>query len=102
MVPCPTRIALFTWATERPQPAKRFARFFFSSRRRHTSLDGVTGVQTCALPIYPVDEHRVGPVEAALEHPPHGRADGLRVRPAERREVALPDQRRGGDVHRLD
>src|SRR6187549_3714141 len=25
--------------------------FFFSSRRRHTRLDGVTGVQTCALPI---------------------------------------------------
>ena len=24
---------------------------FFSSRRRHTRLDGVTGVQTCALPI---------------------------------------------------
>src|SRR5881394_3234119 len=26
--------------------------FFFSSRRRHTRLDGVTGVQTCALPIW--------------------------------------------------
>ena len=26
--------------------------FFFSSRRRHTSLLTVTGVQTCALPIY--------------------------------------------------
>src|SRR6056297_3903867 len=25
--------------------------FFFSSRRRHTSVSGVTGVQTCALPI---------------------------------------------------
>src|SRR3546814_2520242 len=25
--------------------------FFFSSRRRHTSCDLVTGVQTCALPI---------------------------------------------------
>src|SRR6187549_3086708 len=25
--------------------------FYFSSRRRHTILDGVTGVQTCALPI---------------------------------------------------
>ena len=25
--------------------------FFFSSRRRHTRLDHVTGVQTCALPI---------------------------------------------------
>src|SRR3546814_15316556 len=26
---------------------------FFSSRRRHTSVALVTGVQTCALPIYP-------------------------------------------------
>ena len=26
--------------------------FFFSSRRRHTSYISVTGVQTCALPIY--------------------------------------------------
>src|SRR6056297_1891158 len=26
--------------------------FFFSSRRRHTMFSGVTGVQTCALPIY--------------------------------------------------
>ena len=25
---------------------------FFSSRRRHTRFSGVTGVQTCALPIY--------------------------------------------------
>src|SRR6056297_2157680 len=25
--------------------------FFFSSRRRHTRISGVTGVQTCALPI---------------------------------------------------
>src|SRR6056297_4204865 len=27
--------------------------FFFSSRRRHTIFSGVTGVQTCALPIFP-------------------------------------------------
>src|SRR3546814_15654086 len=27
--------------------------FFFSSRRRHTRCALVTGVQTCALPIYP-------------------------------------------------
>src|SRR6056297_4151229 len=26
--------------------------FFFSSRRRHTRFSGVTGVQTCALPIW--------------------------------------------------
>src|SRR3546814_6596154 len=28
--------------------------FFFSSRRRHTRCELVTGVQTCALPIYAV------------------------------------------------
>src|SRR3546814_7879958 len=34
--------------------------FFFSSRRRHTRCALVTGVQTCALPIYPLtysDKH---------------------------------------------
>src|SRR3546814_8130293 len=30
--------------------------FFFSSRRRHTSCALVTGVQTCALPIYPLEQ----------------------------------------------
>src|SRR3546814_2884954 len=29
-----------------------FSVFFFSSRRRHTRCALVTGVQTCALPIY--------------------------------------------------
>src|SRR3546814_7484876 len=29
-----------------------FCYFFFSSRRRHTRCALVTGVQTCALPIY--------------------------------------------------
>src|SRR3546814_1484387 len=29
-----------------------FGSFFFSSRRRHTRCALVTGVQTCALPIY--------------------------------------------------
>src|SRR3546814_9115142 len=32
-----------------------FCLFFFSSRRRHTRCALVTGVQTCALPICPVD-----------------------------------------------
>src|SRR3546814_3916669 len=31
----------------------RWLFFFFSSRRRHTRCALVTGVQTCALPIYP-------------------------------------------------
>src|SRR3546814_8206715 len=33
--------------------------FFFSSRRRHTSCALVTGVQTCALPIFLLNEHRL-------------------------------------------
>ena len=30
--------------------------FFFSSRRRHTRYISVTGVQTCALPIYTITD----------------------------------------------
>src|SRR3546814_4788118 len=33
---------------------------FFSSRRRHTSCALVTGVQTCALPIYREDREQAG------------------------------------------
>src|SRR3546814_3790600 len=34
--------------------------FFFASRRRHTRCALVTGVQTCALPIFPAaDRHNV-------------------------------------------
>src|SRR3546814_9339649 len=33
-----------------------FAFFFFSSRRRHTRCALVTGVQTCALPIYAIPQ----------------------------------------------
>src|SRR3546814_5782721 len=36
----------------------RFLFFFFSSRRRHTRCALVTGVQTCALPIYPQTRQR--------------------------------------------
>src|SRR3546814_10709762 len=32
--------------------------FFFSSRRRHTRCALVTGVQTCALPIWPGNEQQ--------------------------------------------
>src|SRR3546814_1343102 len=44
--------------------------FFFSSRRRHTSCALVTGVQTCALPIY---EQEFGAVQADA-----GRAERVR------------------------
>src|SRR3546814_4786435 len=41
--------------------------FFFSSRRRHTRCALVTGVQTCALPIFAVvaAAYRLGPFGAA-------------------------------------
>ena len=38
----------------------RYISFFFSSRRRHTRYISVTGVQTCALPIYKKDFQFVG------------------------------------------
>src|SRR3546814_9684316 len=41
-----------------------FVFFFFSSRRRHTRCALVTGVQTCALPIYPISMGRYGPTVA--------------------------------------
>src|SRR6056297_2259337 len=44
---------------------RRCRRCFFSSRRRHTRFSGVTGVQTCALPICgpcgQLGRHRPGP-----------------------------------------
>ena len=46
-----------------------FLCFFFSSRRRHTRLLTVTGVQTCALPIYllPLDVAQKYWIEGRLE-----------------------------------
>src|SRR5881628_3044392 len=37
-----------------PFSCRSFFFFFFSSRRRHTRCQSVTGVQTCALPIFTV------------------------------------------------
>src|SRR3546814_7317008 len=55
--------------------------FFFSSRRRHTRCALVTGVQTCALPIY------ISIVSAPesigdLDRPPNGRTSGFAGFPA--------------------
>src|SRR3546814_3757916 len=44
-----------------------FVFFFFSSRRRHTRCALVTGVQTCALPIFPV-EVLLDNARALVEH----------------------------------
>src|SRR3546814_3805394 len=46
--------------------------FFVSSRRRHTRCALVTGVQTCALPIYPRSRARLaefGLLEKLAAHP---------------------------------
>src|SRR3546814_4415616 len=48
--------------------------FFFSSRRRHTRCALMTGVQTCALPIF----HRV-PLATIAEFVAAKRADGLAI-----------------------
>src|SRR3546814_986102 len=47
--------------------------FFFASRRRHTSCTLVTGVQTCALPIFP----SAGPAAFGIIGPVHGAIVGL-------------------------
>src|SRR3546814_16360529 len=68
--------------------------FFFSSRRRHTRCALVTGVQTCALPIY-------GPVPADIgEHRGEERdvEDGAGGREARRhdgprRDLPQPERR---------
>src|SRR3546814_2167842 len=51
--------------------------FFFSSRRRHTRCALVTGVQTCALPIYGIATEAVAPVTDA-----NGSISSSRIRDA--------------------
>src|SRR3546814_1954207 len=43
-----------------------FIVFFFSSRRRHTRCALVTGVQTCALPIYDPDRPGINCAETGV------------------------------------
>src|SRR3546814_4708603 len=50
----------------------RIISFFFSSRRRHTRCALVTGVQTCALPIFPGGR----PVEGLMLNATWGYIDG--------------------------
>src|SRR3546814_3837365 len=59
------------------------SRLFFSSRRRHTRCALVTGVQTCALPIYMrpalmlLGEPARGPAEDEVVHRVGQRLSGL-------------------------
>src|SRR3546814_3924914 len=70
--------------------------FFFSSRRRHTRCALVTGVQTCALPIYIgaraalVDDGQVGLELLGQRAGAHHAADVGR-HDHQVREVAAPD-----------
>src|SRR3546814_19734163 len=76
--------------------------FFFSSRRRHTSCALVTGVQTCALPIYDlvidvgivarIDDGGEVIAQQPVEHIEHD--DGTSV--ADMRRVI---DRRAADIH---
>src|SRR6059036_4164606 len=52
--------------------------FFFSSRRRHTRSPTVTGVQTCALPIWRLPRGRRDQPRAGRRRPPQpsGRGPG--------------------------
>src|SRR3546814_5968667 len=43
-----------------------FGVIFFSSRRRHTRCALVTGVQTCALPIFDVIRPKLAPYQKAI------------------------------------
>src|SRR3546814_15228713 len=63
--------------------------FFVSSRRRHTSCALVTGVQTCALPIYLV-RLVAGRVMTAVWLRDYGWWDGYRRNPSVRRWCPIP------------
>src|SRR3546814_5896609 len=54
--------------------------FFFSSRRRHTRCALVTGVQTCALPIFGPSDQGTGASAAARKGGPRGGGDAVEGR----------------------
>src|SRR3546814_10965184 len=57
----------------------RFLLFFFSSRRRHTRCALVTGVQTCALPIFQSGT-KVHKFDVEVARTPEEQAKGLMFR----------------------
>src|SRR3546814_1648876 len=74
-----------------------FMFFFFSSRRRHTRCALVTGVQTCALPIYGQPVAMCGvPVHAAESYLARLIRAGHRVAIAEQIETPAEAEARGG------
>src|SRR3546814_1927971 len=71
--------------------------FFFSSRRRHTRCALVTGVQTCALPIYTVADAARQDADDHWKQRPE-QEEEERARKQDRHEIAPGDNPgRGGD-----
>src|SRR3546814_20440342 len=67
--------------------------FFFSSRRRHTRCALVTGVQTCALPIFGRGVGDVDRADAVREH-----ADTVALKAAQHGPGRAGAEGRGGDA----
>src|SRR3546814_19533267 len=75
-----------------------FCFFFFSSRRRHTRCALVTGVQTCALPIFRLAPPRDARREERREHSDRNNRKGEeRARIDSRRAVMEPAAGDRGD-----
>src|SRR5881394_4298257 len=75
--------------------------FFFSSRRRHTRLDGVTGVQTCASDLTVAASSSAQEIEAATVRAP-GTIQASSSRSEERRvgkECTIQCRSRGSPYH---
>src|SRR5213080_2034344 len=74
--------------------------FFFSSRRRHTRYRYVTGVQTCALPIFEeLPENRVRMTVQVPSHDVHHAVEHAASDLAER--VKIPGFRKGKVPHQV-
>src|SRR3546814_2118578 len=72
--------------------------FFFSSRRRHTRCALVTGVQTCALPIFAGDEREGTAVQAGTA----GAADAVDIVFRMGRDVEIEHMGQALDVERSE
>src|SRR6056297_3840562 len=64
--------------------------FFFSSRRRHTRFSGVTGVQTCALPI------STGQRRTRRSTTARSKTERPETRPSRRQPTVRSEERRVG------
>src|SRR3546814_13767078 len=72
--------------------------FFFSSRRRHTRCALVTGVQTCALPIWRRELGRLGDGGADLPGYAIERGIGRPEKPAHNQRTHMRESKREGHI----